>query len=35
MPGIDIPQWVSNWKADDSWQAWELIEVNRMWPNKV
>jgi EAL domain-containing protein (putative c-di-GMP-specific phosphodiesterase class I) len=35
MPGIDIPQWVSNLKADDSWQAWELIEVNRMWPNKV
>ncbi|MBA6380172.1 MULTISPECIES: EAL domain-containing protein [unclassified Colwellia] len=20
MPAIDIPKWVSNWKADDSWQ---------------
>jgi diguanylate cyclase (GGDEF)-like protein/PAS domain S-box-containing protein len=21
MPGSDIPEWVSNWKADDSWKA--------------
>jgi diguanylate cyclase (GGDEF)-like protein/PAS domain S-box-containing protein len=30
MLGVDIPQWVSHWKADDSWQAWELIEVNQL-----
>ncbi|WP_303645175.1 EAL domain-containing protein [Paraglaciecola psychrophila] len=35
MPGADIPQWVSHWKADDSWPAWELIKDNRTWPNKV
>jgi diguanylate cyclase (GGDEF)-like protein/PAS domain S-box-containing protein len=21
MPAVDIPKWVSNWKADDSWQT--------------
>jgi EAL domain-containing protein (putative c-di-GMP-specific phosphodiesterase class I) len=21
MPADDIPEWVSSWKADDSWQA--------------
>jgi diguanylate cyclase (GGDEF)-like protein/PAS domain S-box-containing protein len=30
MPGADIPQWVSHWKADNSWQAWRLIEVNQL-----
>ena len=30
MAGVDIPQWVSHWKADYSWQAWELIEVNQL-----
>jgi diguanylate cyclase (GGDEF)-like protein len=23
MPADDIPEWVSNWKADDSWQAYK------------
>lgn len=23
MPSGDIPEWVSNWKADDSWQAYK------------
>jgi diguanylate cyclase (GGDEF)-like protein/PAS domain S-box-containing protein len=23
MPSSDIPEWVSNWKADDSWQAYK------------
>jgi EAL domain-containing protein (putative c-di-GMP-specific phosphodiesterase class I) len=26
MPADDIPEWVSNWKADDSWQAKSPIE---------
>jgi diguanylate cyclase (GGDEF)-like protein len=30
MPGADIPQWVSHWKADNSCQAWGLIEVNQL-----
>jgi EAL domain-containing protein (putative c-di-GMP-specific phosphodiesterase class I) len=23
MPSSNIPEWVSNWKADDSWQAYK------------
>jgi diguanylate cyclase (GGDEF)-like protein/PAS domain S-box-containing protein len=30
MPSGDIPEWVSNWKADDSWQAQRLIGANRL-----
>jgi diguanylate cyclase (GGDEF)-like protein/PAS domain S-box-containing protein len=26
MPAGDIPEWISNWKADDSWQAKSPIE---------
>jgi diguanylate cyclase (GGDEF)-like protein/PAS domain S-box-containing protein len=26
MPADDIPEWVSNWKADDSWQVKSLID---------
>jgi EAL domain-containing protein (putative c-di-GMP-specific phosphodiesterase class I) len=29
MPADDIPEWVSNWKADDAWQAHSLIDANR------
>jgi EAL domain-containing protein (putative c-di-GMP-specific phosphodiesterase class I) len=25
MPAGDIPDWVSNWKADDAWQAREVL----------
>ena len=25
MPADDIPEWVSSWKADDSWQAPEVL----------
>ena len=25
MPSVDIPKWVSNWKADDSWKASGII----------
>ena len=28
MTAGDIPEWISNWKADDSWQAHNLIETN-------
>ncbi|MBA6337004.1 EAL domain-containing protein [Colwellia sp. BRX8-7] len=23
MPSSDIPEWISNWKVDDSWQAYK------------
>jgi EAL domain-containing protein (putative c-di-GMP-specific phosphodiesterase class I) len=26
MPGDDIPEWISSWKADDSWLAKKPIE---------
>jgi EAL domain-containing protein (putative c-di-GMP-specific phosphodiesterase class I) len=26
MPSDDIPEWVSSWKADDSWQSPGLVE---------
>jgi EAL domain-containing protein (putative c-di-GMP-specific phosphodiesterase class I) len=26
MPADDIPEWVSNWKADNSWLAKSPIE---------
>jgi EAL domain-containing protein (putative c-di-GMP-specific phosphodiesterase class I) len=26
MPADDIPEWVANWKADDSWQVKSPIE---------
>jgi EAL domain-containing protein (putative c-di-GMP-specific phosphodiesterase class I) len=29
MPAVDIPEWISNWKADDSWQAQGLTEAKR------
>jgi EAL domain-containing protein (putative c-di-GMP-specific phosphodiesterase class I) len=32
MPAGDIPEWLSSWKADDSWLAQSLIEANRMRP---
>jgi diguanylate cyclase (GGDEF)-like protein/PAS domain S-box-containing protein len=28
MPADDIPEWVSSWKADDSWRALSLVEAN-------
>ncbi|MFT4607079.1 MAG: diguanylate cyclase (GGDEF)-like protein [Urechidicola sp.] len=29
MPASDIPQWASVWKADDAWQAVNLIEAKK------
>ena len=28
MPAGNIPEWVSSWKADDSWRALSLVEAN-------
>ncbi|MFT7235827.1 MAG: diguanylate cyclase (GGDEF)-like protein/PAS domain S-box-containing protein [Methylophagaceae bacterium] len=28
MPADDLPEWALNWKADDAWQAMNLIETN-------
>jgi diguanylate cyclase (GGDEF)-like protein len=30
MPAADIPQWVSCWKADDTWLAQNSMEANRI-----
>jgi diguanylate cyclase (GGDEF)-like protein/PAS domain S-box-containing protein len=32
MPADDIPEWVSNWKTDDSWQGIVSIEANQFGP---
>jgi diguanylate cyclase (GGDEF)-like protein/PAS domain S-box-containing protein len=28
MPADDLPEWALNWKADDAWQAIDLIKTN-------
>jgi predicted signal transduction protein with EAL and GGDEF domain len=30
MPSDDIPEWVSSWKADDSWQSPSLVELTEL-----
>jgi hypothetical protein len=30
MPAADIPEWVSSWKADDSWLMSTRIEASLM-----